>query len=71
MLGMRFPIDVIFLDKTKKVVALYENLKPFRVTKIKLDRDSALEVPVHTIARTKTQIGDQIVIQRISVACDP
>ncbi len=28
MLGMRFPIDIIFLDEKKKVVGLFEGVKP-------------------------------------------
>ena len=60
--GMKYAIDVIFLDSRKRVVDLYENLKPFRLTKIRFDTRSVVELPTHTISQSGTKIGDQLEI---------
>lgn len=31
---MRFKIDVLFVNKEKKIIALYENVKPYRILPI-------------------------------------
>jgi uncharacterized protein len=64
-IGMMFPIDLIFLDKDKKVVHLEEHVRPFRVSKISLKATSVLELPTHTIFRTGTQLGDFLEISAI------
>jgi uncharacterized protein len=59
---MRFPIDVVFLDKKNRVVGLKRNVKPWgmawswRGTK-------TIELPVGVIAATRTQIGDIVAFQ--------
>jgi uncharacterized protein len=60
MLGMRFAIDVIFLDPSRTVVHIHENLRPWRVSRVIRNARSVLELPLKTIARSQTQIGDQI-----------
>jgi hypothetical protein len=42
--GMRFPIDVIGLDKNLKVVKIWPHLAPFRVTSISLKVRSVIEL---------------------------
>jgi uncharacterized protein len=64
-IGMMFPIDLIFLSKDQEVVHLEEHLRPFRISKVSLRSDSVLELPVHTIYRTGTQIGDRLEISHI------
>jgi uncharacterized membrane protein (UPF0127 family) len=59
-LGMRFPIDVIYLDAAMKVVELRTAVKAWRVTPIRRQATSVLELPCHTAVETKTQIGDTI-----------
>jgi uncharacterized membrane protein (UPF0127 family) len=61
-LGMGFPIDVIYLDRTLKVVDVQSSVKPWRFTPIRLRAASVLELPCHTVATTKTEVGDTIVI---------
>src|SRR5689334_6688612 len=31
-IGMRFPIDVVYLDRDSRVIAIRERVKPFRIT---------------------------------------
>ena len=57
---MRFPIDVIFVDRAKRVVHLVENLKPFRVSKHVSKAQSVIELPVNVIRSSMTCLGDQI-----------
>lgn len=61
-LGMRFGIDVVFLDARFNVVALEENLRPWRFTSIRLEAASVLELPAHTICNSGTAIGNIIEI---------
>ena len=59
-LFMRFRIDVIFLDKADKVVALLPAFKPFRLSPIYFNAHLVLELPEGTIQLTSTQAGDTI-----------
>jgi len=61
-IGMLFPIDLVFLSKDKEVVHLEEHFRPFRVSRISLKSASVLELPTHTIYRSKTQVGDVLEI---------
>jgi len=56
-LGMLFTIDVVFLDKNLKVVGLRELLRPFSITGLNLQADSVIELPAHTIFKSRTEIG--------------
>ena len=64
-IGMLFPIDLIFLSNQKEVVHLEEHVRPFRISKVSLKATSVLEVPPHTIYRSRTQVGDRFEIARI------
>lgn len=61
-LGMAFPIDVLYLDKTLKVLDIQHNVKPWRFAPIRRHASSVLELPCQTVVQTKTDIGDTIVI---------
>jgi uncharacterized membrane protein (UPF0127 family) len=63
-LGMMFTIDLIFLDRDKRVVHVEEHVRPFRISKVCLNARSVLELPTHTVDRTGTRIGDQLEIVR-------
>jgi uncharacterized membrane protein (UPF0127 family) len=60
--AMRFPIDVIYLNREKTVVHLEQNLKPWRVAPVRLNAASVLELPANTLHETQTAVGDQIEI---------
>ena len=61
MLGMRFPLDVAFLDGDGTVVAAYPNLSPGARTGWHRRATRALELPAGTLAASGTREGDQIV----------
>ncbi len=64
---MKFPIDVLHLDRTKKVAKIRSSMKPWRVS-ISLTGKSVLELPAGTAARTRTAPGDQLAFQRVAAA---
>jgi uncharacterized membrane protein (UPF0127 family) len=56
---MKFPIDVVYLDRKKKVRKIRTSVVPWRLS-ICLLAHSVLELPVGTIDRTRTKPGDQL-----------
>jgi uncharacterized protein len=60
--AMRFPIDVVYLDKDKRVVHLEAGLKPWRMAAIKLKAVSVLELPSDTLGPSGTTMGDELEI---------
>jgi uncharacterized protein len=62
-LAMRFPIDVLYLDRAGTVVHVEHNLQPWRFSPIRMQAASVLELPSHTLARTETTLGDRIEIR--------
>ena len=63
-IGMLFSFDLVLIDKNFKVVGLRELVRPFRITMPNHRAESVLELPAHSIFRSRTQIGDQLVIDR-------
>jgi uncharacterized membrane protein (UPF0127 family) len=59
---MKFTIDVLYLDRAKKVRKIYPNMKPWRAS-ICLPAHSVLELPAGTIKRTGTARGDQLAFE--------
>lgn len=57
---MRFPIDVIFVDKSDRVVGLVPDLRPNRPYAGARSATRTIELPVGTIAASQTQMGDQL-----------
>jgi uncharacterized membrane protein (UPF0127 family) len=60
---MKFPIDLIYLDREHRVRATVRKLGPWRFSMC-LPAHSILELPVGTIDRTNTRKGDQLVLER-------
>jgi len=58
--AMRFPIDVVFLDRNWRVVRLRPAMVPYRLTGICWKARCVLELPVGVIAQSSTQVGDQL-----------
>lgn len=57
---MRFPIDVLFIDKNNKIVKLIPSLKPFRFTPICFKSAYIVELPSGKIRSSNTSLGDLI-----------
>ena len=56
---MRFPIDVVFLDKELRVVEIAGDLRPWRVAG-KRGAKAVLELPAGECARRDLAVGDQV-----------
>lgn len=65
MFFMRFPIDVVFLDRRGKVVGLSWNLPPGSVSRIFPRAAQAVELPAGTVGRTGTRVGDVVEFRRV------
>ncbi|HEX5417205.1 MAG TPA: DUF192 domain-containing protein [Chloroflexota bacterium] len=61
---MRFPIDVVFLDRQQRVVHLMHRVAPWRVSKIVWRARAVLELPPGTLAATNTRVGDLVKLER-------
>jgi len=56
---MKFPIDVLFLDKENQVIGVYKSLPPNKMTSIYRAAHAVLELPAGTLA-AETAIGDKV-----------
>jgi uncharacterized protein len=63
MLGMKFPLDVAFLDAGNRVVARYPRLSPGASTRWHGGARAALELPAGTLDETGTVEGDVVEYQ--------
>ena len=61
-LGMGFPIDVIYLDRSMTVIHVQSDLRPWRFAPVRTQAASVLELPCRTAAATRTAVGDKIEI---------
>lgn len=57
---MRFNIDVIFLDAHNRVVAVVENIKPWRMSKFYSSARRTLELPGGSL-QGRVQIDDELI----------
>jgi uncharacterized protein len=67
--GMRFSIDVLFLDKDFRVMRAVPALPPFRTSVVR-QAVYVLELPVGTIQTSGTESGDQIQVQVRAAGAD-
>lgn len=56
---MKFPIDLIYIDRHKKVKKVRNNVGSWRIS-LCLSASSILELPVGVISATQTVPGDQL-----------
>lgn len=60
--GMKAAVDVVFLGKSQRVVAIQKNLSINRVSPFVFRARSVLVLPVYSIEKSRTMIGDFIEI---------
>ena len=56
---MRFPIDLVYLDRKNKVKKIRSNVGPWRISAC-LSAHSVIELPAGTVSNTLTQTGDTL-----------
>jgi len=61
-IGMKFPIDVVFLSKDFHVLGLVSGMLPNRISALHFRGFSVVELPSGTIKKSQTEIGDQFEI---------
>lgn len=59
MFGMKFPLDIIFLDQNNTVVKIVEDLKPWRIANSR-DAKTVVEVQSGICSKKKISMGDQL-----------
>jgi hypothetical protein len=64
--GMRFPIDVAYLDGDLRVLHVIEGMKPGRIGRLSLRTETVLELPAGTLAATETRKGDRLEIRSLT-----
>jgi len=69
--GMRYSIDLVYLNEKYEVVHIEENVKPWRVAAVCLEAATVLELSAHTIFQTGTAVGDKIEIKIGAEAAHP
>lgn len=58
MYGMKYPLDVLLLDRERRVVAVHPRLEPGRRTPMHREARYALELPAGTLEGSETGEGD-------------
>ena len=61
-LGMGFAIDVVYLDRSSRVIHVKSELRPWRFAPVRPNAASVLELPCRTAIETGTTVGDKIEI---------
>lgn len=59
---MKFNIDVLFINKQNQVIAIYENVKPYRILPIHLNSFYVIELPSGSVSAKNVEKGDLILI---------
>jgi uncharacterized protein len=57
---MKYPIDVLVLDKQNRIAQIKENLQPNKLFVWNPKYETILELPLGAIKQSKTQLHDQI-----------
>jgi uncharacterized protein len=63
---MRYPIDLVFLDRGRRVTRIVPNMKPWRMVLSGHGGRDCLELPAGAAAGSRTQIGDQLVFHDLA-----
>lgn len=67
-IGMKFPIDVVFLTKSNEVIGLISGMPPYRISSVHFRGYSVIELPNGTIRKSRTEIGDKLEISLAEVS---
>jgi uncharacterized protein len=59
---MKFPIDVVFLDKENRVIKTVQKLLPYRISSVVISSACVIELPAGTLLESGTGAGNEIVI---------
>jgi len=60
--GMRFPIDVVALDRNLRVLGTWQRLGSFRIAALGWNTHAVLELPAGAIQQSDIGVNDQLAI---------
>jgi uncharacterized membrane protein (UPF0127 family) len=66
MFFMRYPIDVVFLDRQTRVTRTVADLRPWRVVWWARGARDSIELPVGALAASGTVAGDQLAVDELA-----
>jgi uncharacterized membrane protein (UPF0127 family) len=66
MIGMKFSIDALFLNRDRRVVKICPNMGKWALA-LSLRAHSVLELPAGAAAQTGTTVGDRLEVERFQV----
>ncbi len=61
-IGMRFSIDVAFVDPSGRILRVIHSMKPYRISPLVWNCAMVLEMPEGALRRSGTEVGDQIAL---------
>lgn len=53
-----YPIDIVFLDKNRRVIDIKSSLQPFGIYSSWKSAMYVIELPEHSLRRSRTEFGD-------------
>jgi hypothetical protein len=62
---MKFPIDVLFLDRSARVLHVMGDMRPNRISPLVRHAHTVVELPVGAIAASRTATGDQLRLEAL------
>ena len=63
MIGMKFPIDVIYVDKNLEIIKVVEGVRPWYGWSVCLKADSVIELGKGTVSDNNIHVGEKIKIE--------
>jgi uncharacterized protein len=63
---MRFPIDVLYVDADGRVVRFDATMRPWRFGPLFVRGRYVVELPVGTIQRSRTEVGDYLTFEPVA-----
>ncbi len=60
---MRFTIDVVFIDRASRVVAVQPSVPPWRMSSIVWDARDVIELPAGTVQTVRLRVGDELIVE--------
>ena len=70
-IGMRYSIDVIYLDREGKAIAFEKELAPNSIGHVYWQANAALELPSGIIDETRTKLGDNVLLGNDNQPLEP
>jgi uncharacterized membrane protein (UPF0127 family) len=67
---MRYALDLVFLDRTARVLLTIANFATNRISPLVRAADAVLELPAGVLAQTPVTLGDQLHIEPRSIGAE-